>query len=310
MLSEIHSILDWFVNEKDRIKSKGPQALIGVGLTLFFFICAPSLVYPLYCLLPTYNVVLLIVVGSTILANVNRTIFNLVMNHIYSSKYPYFEQYRIMNKPWPWEVDEEGYKKQYLSIIKNTIRSSFLIFPLISYSLIYFNLVEYVSDPELYPSSLDIFKDIMFMTFVFETSFYWSHRLFHTPWLYKKYHKKHHEYQVTVSIASIYNHPLDYMITNALPGLLSRILLGKMHVITVYLWSFYSAVFIHFSHCGYAMPWFPWGVFPLGSSIEYHDYHHSTNIGNYGSFSMFWDTICGTNKHYWKSIAKQEEKSN
>ena len=42
-------------------------------------------------------------------------------------------------------------------------------------------------------------------------------------------------------------------------------------------------------------------------NISYHDYHHSTNVGNYSGFFSFWDTICGTNQHYYKAIAKEEE---
>ena len=110
-----------------------------------------------------------------------------------------------------------------------------MILPLVLFFVVYFNLVEYVSNPELYPSSAEIFKDIMFLSAVYETIFYWSHRLFHTPWLYKKFHKQHHEYQVTVTIAAIYNHPFDYFVTNLLPGLFAFILLGKIHVVTHYL---------------------------------------------------------------------------
>ena len=98
------------------------------------------------------------------------------------------------------------------------------------------------------------------------------------------------------------------MITNIIPGLVARILLGQMHIITVYMWSIYISAFAHYTHCGYDIPWFPWGVVPFGAPIEYHDFHHSSNVGNYGSFSMFWDTICGTDKHFWKSVDKKEEK--
>ena len=58
-----------------------------------------------------------------------------------------------MKQPWPWEVDEVGYKKHYREMISNTIRGSLIIFPILSYTTIHFNLIEYVADPELYPSS-------------------------------------------------------------------------------------------------------------------------------------------------------------
>ena len=302
-------MLEVIQNEKNRIIGKGLQGFIGLVLTICYFCFAPLLVYPLYCLLPHHNSTLLVVVGVPIVMGTNRLTFNLIMNHIYASKYPYFEQYRIMNKPWPWEADEKGYSKQYKEIIINTMKGLFISFPLLLYCLIYFNLVEYVSDVDLYPSIIENFKDITIFAIVFETFFYWGHRLFHTPWLYKTFHKQHHEYEVTVSIAAIYNHPLDYMLTNIIPALLGQVFLGKVHVITVYFWGFYTATFANFLHCGYNMPWYPWGIFPLGLAIDYHDYHHSTNVGNYGAISIFWDTICGTNHNYYKSKSKLDKKN-
>jgi len=29
-----------------------------------------------------------------------------------------------------------------------------------------------------------------------------------------------------------------------------------------------------------------------------HDFHHSHNVGNFGSFFIFWDWICGTDYKY------------
>ena len=100
------------------------------------------------------------------------------------------------------------------------------------------------------------------------------------------------------------------MITNALPVLIARIILGRLHVFTLYMWVVYIALFADMSHCGYQINWFPWNVPPFGVSVEYHDYHHSHNLGNYGSISMFWDVVCGTNKNYWKHIEKAPVKAN
>ena len=305
--AEISSTSDLFHNEKIRIMKKGPQAFIGLGVTIFWFCFFPKLVYPLYSLISTFNVTVIIVFWLPFTGLMLQLIINLIMNNIYSSKYPYFEQYRIMKKPWPWEVDEIGYKKHYQEIVINTVIGGIVIVPLIAYIPSYFNLVEYLSDIELYPSAFESFKQTIFRMIVFETLFYWNHRLFHTSWFFKKFHKQHHEYKVTVSIATIYNHPFDFVITNLIPQFGSLIALRKTHLITEFYWNIFVTVFAVFIHCGYNMPWFPWSIFPLGLNIDYHDFHHSS-IGNYGIFFNFWDTVCGTNKLYYKSIAKEEEK--
>ena len=57
------------------------------------------------------------------------------------------------------------------------------------------------------------------------------------------------------------------------------------------------------------MPWHPFDAFPFGINIDYHDFHHSADFGNYGIFSTLWDTMYGTNKYYCKAIAKEEKNS-
>ena len=69
------------------------------------------------------------------------------------------------------------------------------------------------------------------------------------------------------------------------------------------------SIFGDLIHCGYDFPWFPWSAFPFGAETSHHDYHHSSNIGSYGVFSTFFDTICRTNKHYIKSIIEKDKKT-
>ena len=178
---EVHSIMDLLHNEKIRLMKKGSQILVGLGITIFFFCCLPKLVFPLYSLISVLDPLILVLIGISATGSMNLLVYNLVMNHIYAQKYPYFEQYRIMNKPWPWEIDEKAYSKQYREIVTNTIIGSVFISPMITYSSVYFNLIEYRTDIESYPSSIEIFKELMFMSLVVETLYYWSHRLFHTP---------------------------------------------------------------------------------------------------------------------------------
>ena len=111
-----------------------------------------------------------------------------------------------------------------------------------------------------------------------------------------------------MTIASIYNHPFDFTVTNLIPGMIAIVLLGKIHVITHLMWVFYATIFADFTHCGYDLPWYPWSVFPFGAPIIFHDYHHSSNIGNYGVISTFWDAVCGTNKHFLKYIEEKAKK--
>ena len=37
-----------------------------------------------------------------------------------------------------------------------------------------------------------------------------------------------------------------------------------------------------------------------------HDFHHSHNVGNFGGFTIFWDSIMGTDKDYLNWIAQKK----
>lgn len=40
-----------------------------------------------------------------------------------------------------------------------------------------------------------------------------------------------------------------------------------------------------------------------------HDFHHSHNVGAYGTMTCFWDWICGTDKAYREYYARKKEKA-
>lgn len=52
---------------------------------------------------------------------------------------------------------------------------------------------------------------------IFEDFFFYNtHRLFHHPYLYKKFHKIHHENYSTISIHCVYAHWFEFIFGNLL----------------------------------------------------------------------------------------------
>ena len=304
---EVKSFTSFLHNEKVRIYKTGYNYFIGLSLAAFYYILLPRLCYPLYKLLPHENQFLLALVGFPLVICISLFICNSLINIIYKIKHPYFEQYKISKSPWPWETDPVGYSKEYSKIVINTIVGNTIVLPLLLYPFLHFDLVHFQTDLESFPSSSKLFVQTCLFVTVFETMYYWLHRLFHTPWFYKNFHKQHHEYKITVSIAALYNNPFDYLITNLIPALVCELLFSShVHIFTSYIWHFYLVAQTSEVHSGYRFPWFPFGIYPFAADISYHDYHHSRNVGNYGNYSMIWDTICGTNKHFVKHVCELE----
>ncbi|KAM4620704.1 fatty acid hydroxylase domain-containing protein 2 [Polymixia lowei] len=98
-----------------------------------------------------------------------------------------------------------------------------------------------------------------------EFMFYYSHRLFHHPALYKHFHKQHHEWTAPIGVVSIYAHPLEHVLSNMLPAVSGPVILGS-HIATTSLWYALALVSTSISHCGYHLPFLP--------SPEFHDFHH------------------------------------
>ena len=114
------------------------------------------------------------------------------------------------------------------------------------------------------------------------------------------FHKLHHEHQNTMAISAEYTHPVEFLLGGLLPSGAGPLILGrKVHIGTYALWLILRIGKTTESHCGYDFPITPFGYLPFTGSSKFHNYHHLYFKGNYGSFFIFWDFVCGTiNKKY------------
>lgn len=139
-----------------------------------------------------------------------------------------------------------------------------------------------------------------------DTLFYWTHRVLHLPMFYTRFHKKHHEYTDNVSIASEYAHPVENIFGNLLPSSIGIQLLGdRIHLVSALIWIFIRIAKTTDAHSGYEFPFSAFRLLPFALSAANHDFHHTHNVGNYGSFLVLWDTFMETNRDY---LHHQDEK--
>lgn len=306
--SEIENLKDLLENEEIRYVRKGYGLISASLMTIGFFFYLPDVLFPLYSQLPHQNMMIMYAGMLFLLHSVCMILSNLMMYIIYKSKLACFERYRISSAPWPWEEDPQGFSIQLRKTFLTLIVNNFLIMPVSACVSVLSGTVQYDTSLDSFPKPLEIIAQIVIFMLCEDFIFYWTHRLFHTPTLYKLFHKKHHEYKSTIGLAAEYSHPIDFLISSLLPSTLGPTLLGsKCHIFTAYLWVIVRILETTDGHCGYEFSWSPYRLLPLSGSSNYHYFHHSHNVGNYGSFFTFWDTICKTNKHYWRYLAKQEK---
>ena len=88
------------------------------------------------------------------------------------------------------------------------------------------------------------------------------------------------------------------------------ILQSNMHLVTHTSWSVFKLSFVTKEHCGFNFPWHFNKCLPFGADSEYHDFHHSKNIGNFSQFTHLWDWLFGTEAAYTISKIENMKQNN
>ena len=145
-----------------------------------------------------------------------------------------------------------------------------------------------------WPSPLEVAWQLVVCILLQDTLFYWSHRLLHTPRLFRAIHRKHHDFRYVRSHSAEYAHPVELAV-NVLSFMIPAIVLGS-HLLTFGLWVIIRVYETVSAHSGYAFT----------SVASRHAYHHLYAArGCLGSFFGVWDRLMGTDQH-WREWRKKQ----
>lgn len=301
----MEEILDY---EKIRYERKGYGLVTAILVTLSWFLLVPRLAVHLW---PhkIENEGVFFFLTSYVTHEGIFIMANMVLWIIYKLEWTFFERYKVHDKDWPWKEDLGKWNK----LIKETVLLLFvnhvLILPLVTIGYYIKNESPFRMDFESLPSCFEVIWQTVFFMLCDDFSFYWSHRFLHWDRIYPYIHKIHHKYVNTVSIASEYAHPLEFIFGNVLTANLGPFLLGKrVHFFTALMWIVLRIAETTDGHCGYEFSWSPYRLLPMSGSSEYHNYHHISFKGNYASFFTYLDRVFGTvNVRYQEFVMKKKE---
>ncbi|QNN65399.1 sterol desaturase family protein [Sphingomonas rhizophila] len=130
-----------------------------------------------------------------------------------------------------------------------------------------------------------------------DTWFYWTHRLMHRPWWFKRMHSVHHDSRPPTAWAAMSFHPWEAATGAIVIPLLVFVI--PIHIAVLGLVLTIMTVMGVTNHMG-------WEMFPrimvqgkLGKwliTASHHELHHQKYRCNYGLYFRLWDHLCGTDR--------------
>ena len=127
---------------------------------------------------------------------------------------------------------------------------------------------------------------------------YLAHRISHT---FYRFHKAHHNYPHPVLINTYYHHPIDLILVDCIPTIISFWLVPFESTSLVLIYksfieiSGHSGKYIAPSSCFPLCVWLP-RILGIELYTEDHDLHHALSMVNYSKRFSLWDRVFGTFK--------------
>jgi lathosterol oxidase len=150
----------------------------------------------------------------------------------------------------------------------------------------------------------------VWMFFLHDAYFYWSHRLMHHPKIFKYVHLIHHKSTNPTPWTSYAFHPFEAVLEALIVPIIAFSIPTMRSAIITY--SVFQIIYNVYGHLGFEL--FPkkinkhWLGKYLNTSVS-HNMHHKYFVKNYGLWTSIWDRMMGTLNERYDEAYKQATES-
>ena len=140
------------------------------------------------------------------------------------------------------------------------------------------------------------FLSILLMVLLHDAWFYWTHRMLHRPWLFRRVHSRHHRSRTPTPWSTHTFHPVEALVEFSIIPLIVFVI--PAHPLAIVGFNVVLKLYNTVGHAGFEL--FPHALarhrlFSWANTATHHDLHHSRGRGHYGLYFLFWDNLMGTN---------------
>lgn len=135
----------------------------------------------------------------------------------------------------------------------------------------------------------------IWMFFLHDAYFYWSHRLMHRPKIFKWVHLVHHKSNNPSPFTAYAFHPIEAFIEAFIVTVFAFTI--PIHISAILIYMLFQIMYNVYGHLGYEI--FPnslnktWLGRYFNTSVS-HNMHHKYSAQNYGLWTTIWDRAFGT----------------
>ncbi|XP_066099056.1 cholesterol 25-hydroxylase [Saccopteryx bilineata] len=149
--------------------------------------------------------------------------------------------------------------------------------------------------PHEAPELLRLVCHVVFCLLLFDAEFFAWHVLHHkVPWLYRTFHKMHHQNSPSFALATQYMGFWELFSLGFFD--MVNVILLQCHPLTILVFHVVNIWLSVEDHSGYEFPWSTHKLVPFGwyGGVVHHDLHHSQFNCNFAPYFTHWDRILGT----------------